>query len=373
MRKKLLLVTFVLLGAVLLSACGGAVRGTTWSGLSVNEDTVYLADVSLVFGVNLKDGREVWRFSDKNDNKAQFYSTPVIMPDGLVIVGSAAGSHTLYALNPQDLLTDGDLKSPNIEWTFTGATGAWVAAPLIVGDMLFAPNSDGNLYVLDLSDGQSQKQAVKVVELAGRLWAQPATDGERVFVTSLDHSVFAVDIATFEVAWHEDLDGAIPGSPVIGADGMLYAGSLASQLEKFDPATGTHKSVLDAEYWIWSTPVVDGDTLYFGDLKGNFYSFNTSTGELNWSIQPDGPITASAILQNEHLLLATESGNIYAIDKAGNILWFEDVKDEKAKGKIYTTPVVAGDFILIAPLETDFYLTALDSNGRQVWSFPQEK
>ena len=160
MRKKLLLVTFVLLGAVLLSACGGAVRGTTWSGLSVNEDTVYLADVSLVFGVNLKDGREVWRFSDKNDNKAQFYSTPVIMPDGLVIVGSAAGSHTLYALNPQDLLTDGDLKSPNIEWTFTGATGAWVAAPLIVGDMLFAPNSDGNLYVLDLSDGQSQKQMV---------------------------------------------------------------------------------------------------------------------------------------------------------------------------------------------------------------------
>ncbi|HEY5731486.1 MAG TPA: PQQ-binding-like beta-propeller repeat protein, partial [Anaerolineales bacterium] len=197
--------------------------------------------------------------------------------------------------------------------------------------------------------------------------------GERIFITSLDHSVFAVDTATLEVVWHEDLKGAIPGAPVLGADGMLYVGSLASQLEQFDPKTGKHKTVLDAEYWIWNTPTVDGETLYFGDLKGNFYSFNTSTAELNWSIQPDGPITAGAILQNGHLLLATESGNIYAIGKDGSILWFEDVKGENAKGKIYATPVIAGDFILVAPLETGFYLTALDSNGRQVWSFPQEK
>jgi outer membrane protein assembly factor BamB len=367
MRKKLFLLTLVLLGAVLLSACGGAVRGTTWSGLSADENTAYLADVSLVYGITLQDGREAWRFSDQQDNKAQFYARPVITPNGLVIVGSAAGKHILYALDPRDLLTNGDFKTPAVEWTFTGAGGPWVAAPLVVDDMLFAPNADGNLYVFDLNDGQSQKQPVKVVELGGRLWAQPVTDGKRVYVTSLDHSVHAIDVETYEVAWHEDISAAIPGSPVIGPDGMLYVGSLASQLEQFDPATGQHGSVLDAEYWLWSTPVLDGNTLYFGDLKGNFYSFDTATSGLNWSIQPDGAITANAILQNDHLLLATESGNIYAIGKDGKTLWFEEVG-----GKIYTTPVVAGDLILVAPLETDFYLAALDSNGRQVWTFTPE-
>jgi outer membrane protein assembly factor BamB len=103
-------------------------------------------------------------------------------------------------------------------------------------------------------------------------------------------------------------------------------------------------------------------------LKGNFYSFDTATNTLNWSIQPDGAITANAILQNDHLLLATESGSLYAIGKDGKTLWFE-----KVGGKIYTTPVVAGDLILVAPLETDFYLAALDSNGRQVWTFPTKK
>lgn len=364
-----MLISLVLLGAVLLSACGGAVRGTTWSGLAADENTAYLTDVSLVYGINLGDGREAWRFSDTEDNKEQFYAVPVITPDGLVIVGSAGGGHILYALDPRDLLLNGDFKSPAVEWTFSGAEGPWVAAPLIVNDLLFAPNSDGNLYVIELNDGQSQKQAVATVELGGRLWAQPVTDGERVYVTSLDHSIHAVDVETYAVVWQEDISAAIPGSPAIGPDGALYVGSLASQLEKFDPQTGVHNSVLEAEDWIWSTPTLDGGTLYFGDLKGNFYSFDTSTNQLNWSIQPDGAITANAILQNDHLLLATESGNLYAIGKDGKTLWFEQVMDAKVNGKIYTTPVTADDLILVAPLETEFYLTALDSNGRTVWTF----
>lgn len=367
MIKKPLLISLVLLGAVLLSACGGAVRGTTWAGLAADDTTAYLADVSLVYGINLNDGTEVWRFSDREDNKAQFYSNPVITPDGMVVIGSAGGDNILYALDPRDLIADGDFRTPAVEWTFSGAGGPWVAAPLAAGDMLFAANGDGNLYVFNLGDGQSRKQPVQVVELGGRLWAQPVTDGERVYITSLDHSVYAVDVETFAVAWQEDVSAAIPGSPAIGPDGMLYVGSLASQLERFEPGTGAHNSILDAGNWIWSTPVLDGDTLYFGDLEGNFYSFNASTNTLNWNIQPDGAITAGAILQNDHLLLATESGNLYAIDKDGRTLWFEEVG-----GKIYTTPVVAGDYILVAPLETDFYLAALDSDGRRIWTFPAE-
>ena len=372
MRKKRLFIGMVLLGAVFLSACvGGAIRGTTWSGLSADETTAYLADVTLVYGINLNDGREVWRFSDADDSKAQFYANPVITPDGLVIIGSAAGEHILYALDTNDLIADGDKKSPTKEWTYVGADGPWVASPLIVDNMLYAPNSNGNLYVFDLNDGRSQKEPVQVIELGGRLWAQPVTDGERIYVTSLDHSIFGVDMQTFSY-WEKEVTAAIPGSPVFGADGMLYVGSLASQLEKFDPKTGEHETVLDSEAWIWSTPVMDGDNLYFGDLEGNFYSFNTSTSDLNWSVRPDGPITASAVLQNDHLLLATESGNVYAIGKEGQTLWFETVRDERNDGKIYTTPVVAGDLILVSSLETEFYLTALDADGRTIWTFVPE-
>jgi len=363
MRKKLIIVTMILFGAVFLSACaGGAVRGMSWPGLAADGQTAYLADGPFVYAVNLSDGRELWRYPGSRNGKLTFYSPPAITPDGLVIVGSAGTDHSLIALNPADL--NPDTKAPVEAWKFSGAKDHWVAAPLVLNNKLFAVNSDGNLYILDLQDGQSVKDAT-VVKLDGRLWSQPTTDGERVYVTSLDHSVIAVNAETNEVVWHEDLGGAVPGSAVLGADGMLYVGSLASKLEKFDPATGNHQPVLDAENWIWSTPSLDGDTLYFGDVDGNFYSFNTSSGKLNWKpVKPDGPITASPLVQNDHVLITTESGSIFAVGNDGKVLWTQQIG-----GKIYTTPVAAGDLTVVSPLETDFYLAALDANGRQVWTF----
>lgn len=365
MRKKFVFVITILLGAVLLSACagGGAIRGTSWPGLAADENAAYLADGASVYAVNLQDGKQLWQYPGARNAKLAFYAAPVVTSDGLVIVGSAGADYSLIALNPKDI--DPNTKAPRETWKFTGAKDRWMAAPLVVGNKLFAANSDGNLYVLDLQDGQAVKEAT-IVKLGGRLWSQPTTDGKRVYVTSLDHFLAAVDINTYEVVWHADLGGAVPGSAVLGADGMLYVGSLDAQLEKFDPATGNREPVMKAENWVWSTPSVDGDTLYFSDVAGNFYSFNVSTGGLNWNpVQPDGPITASPLVQKDHILLATESGSVFAVGRDGKVLWNVEVG-----GKIYTTPVAAGDLILVAPLETEFYLTALDQNGRQSWKFP---
>jgi len=362
MRKKLLFISAILLGVVLLSACTGGARGVSWPGLSASGDVAYLADGPLVYAVNLKDGKELWHYPEKGGTKQVFYSTPVITPDGLVIVGSAGTDHSLVAINPNDI--NPDTKSPVEAWTFSEAKDHWVAAPLIIDNLLYAPNSDGNLYVLDLSDGHSAKQAVKTVQLSGRLWSQPVTDGKRIFITSLDHSVFGVDLATYEF-WHEDLAGAIPSSPIIGSDGMLYVGTLAAQLERFDPATGTHESALalDAKKMIWNSPVSDSDTLYFGDLEGNFYSFNTSTGELDGTpVQPDGPITASPLVLGDNVLVATESGSVFEVDKEGRSkLW------SQPGGTIYTNPVLAGDLILVAPLGAKEYLYAYNQDGSPAW------
>jgi outer membrane protein assembly factor BamB len=370
MKKKLIIVTTILLGAVLLSACaGGAARGMSWPGLATDGALIYLADGPFVYAVSLGDGRQIWKYPGERNNKLVFYSPPAVTPDGLIIVGSAGTDHSLVALNPNDI--NPDTNAPFEEWKFTGAKDHWVAAPLVVGNQLFAVNSDGNLYILDLQDGQSTKKAT-VVELGGRLWSQPTTDGERVYVTSLDHSVIAVDVNTYKVVWHEEIGGAVPGSAVPTEDGSLYVGSLASQLEKFDTTTGDHQTVVDAANWVWSTPSLDGDTLYFGDVAGNLYSFNTSTGDQNWKpIKPDNSetasITASPLVREQHILVATESGSVFAVDRDGKILWNETIG-----GKIYTSPIAAGDLTIVAPLETDFYLAALDPNGRQVWTFTPE-
>jgi len=364
MSKKFLFLTAALLAVILLSGCStSAVRGTTWPGLAANNDAAFLADGSLVYAVSLKDGTELWRYPAKGSSKLLYYATPLVTADGLVIVGSAGTDHSLVAINPSSV--DATTKAPVEAWKFTGAQDHWVATPLAIDNRLFAPNADGNLYVFDLSDGQTNKQPIKVVQLSGHLWGQPATDGKLIFVNSLDHSVFAIDKDSYNVVWHKALNGAIPNSPVLGPDGSLYVGSFASELAKFDPATGNSQSMGKTDDWVWGTPTLVENNLYFGDLGGKFYSYNIETGKYNWNpVKPDGAITTSPLLINDVLLIATESGTIFEVDKDGHSkLW------SQPGGKIYTTPVMSGDLVLVSPLGAESYLYAYDLNGHQVWAF----
>lgn len=377
MSKKLLIVSAVLLAAVLLSGCTGAIA---WPGLSATAEVAYLANTNSVYAVDLSDGSELWSFSGQrsgfsffNTNPSLFVSTPVMTEDGLVIILDSSNKHVMYAVDPNDV--DPEEKTPNVEWKFSDAKGLWIAPPLIVGDLLYAPNSDGKVYVLDLKDGHSEKKAIEAIQVSEsqkdetRLWGQPVTDGTRLFVTSLDKSVIAIDLATYEILWHKDLGGAVPGGAVLGGDGMLYVGSLAKQLERFDPITGEHQSVLETNGWIWGTPVADGDNLYFGDVEGYFYSYNVKEAKLNYDpIRPDASITASPLVLGDKVLIATESGNIFAVDSSGkSVLWYG-----VEKGKAYTTPVLAGGHVLVAYLESDYYLVALDEEGHSVWTFAGE-
>ena len=375
MRKKFGFITFILLAAVFLSGCTGAVA---WPGLSASGDVAYLANTNTVYAIDAKSGKQLWKFSGESSggifsfgkSPNMYITNPVVTEDGLVIILDSSSKHIMYALDPNDI--DLEKQTPSIKWKFSAVHGLWIAPPLVIGDRLFAPNSDGNVYVLDLTDGKSEKQAIETITVSesskeeARLWSQPVTDGERLFVTSLDKSVIAIDLETYDVLWREDLGGAVPGGAALGSDGMLYVGSLAKQLERFDPATGAHEPVLDTKGWIWGTPVANGDNLYFGDVEGYVYSYNTAKGALNWEAQPDAVITASPLVYGDQILVATESGGVYSFNTDGD---FEEWYKPATKGKAYTTPVIAGDFALVAYLESDYYLVALDTESDEKWTF----
>ena len=361
MSKKFLFLTVALFVAVLLSGCSSsAARGTTWPGLAANNDVAYLADGYTVYAVSLKDGKQLWHYPESRNSKLLFYATPYVTSNGLVVLGSAGNTYTLVAVDPNKMDPKAKTPVPAEVWKYDGAKNHWVAAPLEVDNRLYAPNADGNLYVLSL-DGQIQK----VIPLAGHLWGQPVTDGKYIYVTSLDHSVFAIDKQSNDIVWHKDVNGAIPNSPAVAADGSLYIGSFGPELQKLDPATGSPTSVEKTNAWVWGTPLLVDNNLYFGDLSGNFYSYNIADKKYNWNpIKPDGPITTSPIVSNDGFLIATESGTIFEITKDG-----QSKQWGQPGGKIYTTPVIASDLVLVSPLGADAYLYAYDVNGHQAWTF----
>jgi outer membrane protein assembly factor BamB len=382
MSKKYLFLAAVLLAVILLSGCtgGATVRGNTWPGLTATNDVAYLADGAFVYAVNLKDGTELWRYPDKRDTKYIFYTTPYVTSNGMLIVGSSGSSFSLVALDPSHI--DANTKSPVVAWSFSDVRDHWVAAPLAIDDRLYAPNSDGNLYVLNLSNGQ----LIKSVKLSNDLWSQPVTDGKNVYISSLDHNMIAVDKDTYQVVWNEDLNSAITSSPVLTSNGNLYVGTFGSKLVEFNPTSGSPKTMEKTNDWVWGTPTQVENNLYFGDLSGNLYSYNIETGKYNWNpiiLKPDNwapnstkvpdesketAITASPLAVSDGILVATESGAIYKVDQNGNqTLW--GGQQQQPGGKIYTTPVLAGNLVLVSPMTADAFLYAFDLNGTQKWTF----
>ena len=357
----------LVLAAVMLSGCiGGASLNNSWPGLASDGETVYLASGQFVYAVRLSDGKEIWRYPAEGSNKIQFIAQPVIAPDGTVIIGSSGSDRRLVALDPTSI--DASTNAPAEKWIFTDATSSWVAGAFILNDKVFAPNSDGMLYVIDLQDGFSTKTAIEKIELGGALWSQPSSDDKLIYVSSLDHYLHAIDPETYKFAWPSiDLGGPAPGSPLVGPDGNIYIGSFAEEVLKVDPATGRTTLLTSTQGWVWGGPVTDGQNIYFGDLEGNLFAVEADSGRQLWKIQPDGPIVGSPTIVEGNIVFATESGSVYAVDNEGRIVWQRDIG-----GEIYTAPVVGTEYIIVAPMQADFSLSVLDTNGNQVWTFTPE-
>ena len=353
----------VLLLSVLLSGCSAsAMRTSSWAGLSADAETAYLANGSLVYAIDAKNGSQLWQYpADGADNKEAYFATPVLTPDGQLLIASAGSNHSLTSLDP----TNGAAN-----WTFADAESAWIGAPTVVNETIYAPNSDGNLYAFNLSGNPLWKTLI-----GDGLWAQPVSDGEMLYITSLDHNVYAFEPDTKEIAWSVGVTGAIPGGAAFDENGALYVGSFGSNVVRIDINSQSLGWDSEIDGWVWDTPALDGEMLYLGDLQGNFHAFNTSDGsEIFAPVKLNAPITGTPLVLDDFIVVGTEgvdeneSGKAYAIDREGGIVWQQSIL-----GKLYTAPVASGDLILFAPMEADAALVALDHDGRQVWQFIPEK
>jgi outer membrane protein assembly factor BamB len=359
--KKFSLISLLVLGTFVLSACSGQVVNT-WPGLAADAQNAYLSTGSFIYAIDLEKGKEVWRYPEDADSKHLYFATPVLTEDGQLLIGSQGTNHAFVSINPA---------TGKENWTepFTGAKGIWVAPPLVLNETIYAPNSDGFVYIL----GMDGKPAADPIEIGGALWSAPSHDGEILYVASLDHHLRIIDTETNTLSERIDIGGAVPSSAVVTTDGV-YVSSFASNIQ-FVTSNGKSEVIAEAANWVWGTPVLDEDTLYYADLDGNVFSFDTLNGKQNWSVdvvkEDKLGIIASLLVVDEQIYAATEEGKLFALDKDAKIVWDKDPGGEGAN--IYTTPIAAGDLILVAPYKGDSLLVAYDAAGKQAWTFTPEK
>lgn len=112
------------------------------------------------------------------------------------------------------------------------------------------------------------------------------------------------------------------------------------------------------------TPVVYGEQLYVADVEGLVTSIDRFTGESEWTVALDVPISGGVSAGFGLLLVGTLQGEVIALDVSdGEVVWRAQVGSE-----VLAPPVINGDIVLAQTQDDRVIALEMDS-GYKRWSY----
>lgn len=295
----------------------------------------------------------------------------------LSVLALLAGCAADEPLIPPTPLTEIEQRvAANLDWTVKVGRDeqhrASYFAPAVVGQTVFAANSDGQVVALDVNSGQSLWRR----SLGTRLSSGVAVDETRVYVAERDGKLLALDQASGDTVWNYYMSSEILSPVAAGfnwvvvrsADGRVVGLDAEEGVEKWrntyaPPALTVHG---------YSSPRMLSDGVLLGLDDGKLVALSTATGSTLWESQLSYPSGRSEIerLVDIDANILTDSTSIYAVNYQGKLARIEPAKGRQLWSIDFSS--VAGlaqtESILYAIDDTDRVLSLDKETGKVIWT-----
>ncbi len=354
-KKPLMIIGLLILGAVVMSACGSGsvLQGSSWPGMTLKDGILYIANEEFVYAISEENGSEIWRYPQESERNTTFFAPPAVASEDLIIVGSY--DTKTYALQPTG-------RSAVALWTFQAEMeieqDRIIGGPIVdmETDTVYVPGSNWNLYALNLEDG-GPGPWLKPFRGEEAFWSAPLIVGERIYASSLDQHLYALELDSGRMIWSKDLGGAITDTPTLAGKALL-SGTFAQSLFALNLESGNEMWSFQADGGIWGSPAVSDSMAFFGDDAGFAYALDFTSGSLLWKEQLEGPVRASPIVIDEVVYFVTEFGAVQALDTStGNSLWPGVTTID---GRLLSDPIASEGGLLVGAMESDCLVFILD-------------
>jgi outer membrane protein assembly factor BamB len=182
----------------------------------------------------------------------------------------------------------------------------------------------------------------------------PVIYHETMFVLDDDGSARAIDVRNGHVLWHRIIGSLSAASPATAPKaGVVLMPVLSTH--GHSPGAGRFVALsMKTGRIVWSrpisagsesSPIVHGNTVYFGDQGGTLYARNVANGHLYWTYHASGAIKGGPALVNGILYFGDYAGRAYAIRAVnGREVWAVGTSGTHfgfGSGNFYATPAVA--------------------------------
>lgn len=202
----------------------------------------------------------------------------------------------------------------------------------------------------------------------------PVQFGKTQFAACFGHQLVAFDWKNsgLEVLWQYDCVAHVPGSPVLGSDGLIRVHSGDGWLHCVDQG-GCREwdPVPVGEPLGWAAPVVDADgNTYISSYTGGLLKVTARGNFKNTPfLRSRQKFDSTGMIYQNVLYIGCEDAYLYAIelgDEAGRVLWDQLENRGKTDWFINSAPAVTPDGILVVA-GRDENLYGFHRDGKLAW------
>ena len=252
-------------------------------------------------------------------------------------------------------------------WSFE--TGAEIVSTPAVGrGRVYVSSTDGKVYALDAVDGSLVWDFIA----RNALEASPALQDTVLYVGALDGSFYALNAATGKLLWETELSSGIYGSANFaelptGSAKLILVGCYDNRLYCLDANSGEQRWTYETENYINGTPATDGRRVVFGGCDGNLHIVNVADGSGTGQVSVGSYVPGSAAVADGHAYVGHYNQAVVRVDLAGQtIVW--EYRAEGQGGAFFSSPAIGSDRVVVG--SRDEFLHCLNrETGEKLWTF----
>ena len=262
------------------------------------------------------------------------YGAPVVNETRLYLP-VASGKNSIIAL---------DLVEGNKLWT--AEIGGVETSPVLLHGKLFVTSLNGSLYCLDTSSGKTEW----TFRTDDAIHSSPAADDSLLFFGNDEGFVFAVNAFDGKLKWKYKTGAAVFGSPCFSG-GTTFIGSRDHFLYAFDAAHGDVKWKFDSGDRIMSCPSVNDSLVFVSSLNGTVSAVSINDGALKWKFTNHSVVNTTPVVTASAIFVGALDDNLYALSPGdGSVLWKYDIGS-----RIKTSPVASRGMLFVAAEDKSVY------------------
>ena len=210
----------------------------------------------------------------------------------------------------------------------------------------------------------------------------PAVAGGRLFVANQGGLFLALNARTGKKLWQKDFSGCLASGPAIWRRVVIqtYMAPTPCTYSRegrerrpggavaFDQRTGRVRWRFESNT-VESSPLVVGNSVFFGSWNHRIYSLDARTGKVRWSTDVGEEINSSAAYSDGVIYIGGDEGHLFALNAwSGKLLWRASSYSRFGRREyFYATPTVAYGRVYIGNTDGTLYAFGAKS-GDLLWA-----